>query len=139
MLQTLPGRAYDPRLLDALERLDVAQVGSALVEEEGGGGMPQGMRGNDRHARALTGDFKACVEGLVANGRAVPARENERGAREVDCPRPQPHTLHTFQESEPLLERGRQFWGERKVAEGKVSKARPSAAAQAIILSQVRR
>ena len=82
--------------LMAQKGLHVAQVGSALVEEEGGGGMPQGMSGNDRHARALTGDFKACVEGLVAKGRAVPARKNERGAREVDCPSPQPHALDAF-------------------------------------------
>jgi hypothetical protein len=37
--------------LMAEERLHVAQVGSALVEKEGGGRMTQRMSGNNRHAR----------------------------------------------------------------------------------------
>jgi hypothetical protein len=61
--------------LMAQEGLDVAQVGSALVEKEGSGRMPQGMSGNNRHPRALAGELEACVEGLVAKGRAVPARK----------------------------------------------------------------
>ena len=67
--------------------------------------MTQGMRGDDRYPRALAGELKACVEGLVAKGRAVPARKDERGSREVNSPTPpQPHALHTFQKREPLLE-----------------------------------
>jgi hypothetical protein len=66
--------------LMAQERLDVAQVGSALVEEERGGRMTQGVRGDNRYPRALAGELEACVEGLVAKGRAVPARKDERGS-----------------------------------------------------------
>ena len=89
--------------LMAKEGLHVAQVGSPLVEKERGGRMPQGMGGNDRHPRALAGELEASVEGLVAKGRAVPARKDERRSREVDSPSPQPHALDAFQESEPLL------------------------------------
>ena len=39
--------------------------------------MPQGMGGNDWHPRALAGELEACVEGLVAKGRAVPARKDD--------------------------------------------------------------
>ena len=68
--------------LMAQEGLHVAQVGSALIEKECRGRMPQGMSGNDRH-RARS---QASVEGLVAKGRAVTARKYERGSREVDSP-----------------------------------------------------
>ena len=61
--------------LMAQEGLDVAQVGSPLVEKESRGRMTQGMSGNNRYPRALAGDLKACIEGLVAKGRAVPARK----------------------------------------------------------------
>ena len=47
--------------LMAQEGLHVAQVGSALVEEEGGGRMPQGMSGNNRHPRALTGELETTL------------------------------------------------------------------------------
>jgi hypothetical protein len=80
----------------AQERLHVAQIGSTLVEEERGGRMPQGMSGNNRHPRALAGELEACVEGLVAKGRAVPARKDKRRSREVDSPSPQPHALDAF-------------------------------------------
>jgi hypothetical protein len=73
------------------EGLNVAKVGSALVENERGGRMPQGMGGNDRHPRALAGELEACIEGLVAKGGAVPARKDERRSREVDSPSPQSH------------------------------------------------
>ena len=53
--------------------------------------------------RALAGELEACVEGLVAKGRAVPARKDERRSREVYSPSPQPHALDAFQESEPSL------------------------------------
>ena len=72
----------------AQECLDVAQVGSALVEKESRGRMPQGMSGNNRHPRTLAGELEACVEGLVAKGCAVPARKDERRSREVDSPTP---------------------------------------------------
>jgi hypothetical protein len=86
----------------AEERLDVAQVGSALVEKERRGRMPQGMSGNDWHPRALAGELESCVERLVAKGRAVPARKDKRRSREVDSPTlPQPHAFDAFQESEP--------------------------------------
>jgi hypothetical protein len=78
--------------------------------------MTQRMSGNNRHPRTLAGELEACVEGLVAKGRAVPAGKDERRSREVDSPSPQPHPLHTFQESEPLLERIRQFCCERQIA-----------------------
>ena len=61
--------------LTAQEGLDVAQVGSALVEEECRGRMAQGMSGNDWYPRALAGELETCVEGLVATGRAVPPRK----------------------------------------------------------------
>jgi hypothetical protein len=48
--------------------------------------MPQGMSGNDWHPRALAGEPEACVERLVAKGRAVTARKDERRSREVDFP-----------------------------------------------------
>ena len=103
--------------LMAQEGLHVAQVGSALVEEQRRGRMPQGMRGNHGHPRTLTGELEACVEGLVAKGRAVPARKDERGSREVDSPSPpQPNAFDAFQEGEPLLERVRQFFCERQIA-----------------------
>jgi hypothetical protein len=47
--------------LMAQERLDVAQVGSALVEKERGGRMPQVARGNNQRPRALAGELVACV------------------------------------------------------------------------------
>jgi len=72
--------------LMAQEGLHVAQVGSALVEKERGGPYGAGVRGNNWHPRALAGELEACVEGLVAKGRAVPARKDERRAREVDSP-----------------------------------------------------
>ena len=91
--------------LMAEERLDVAQVGSALIEKECRGRMPQGMSGDDRHPCTLAGELEPYVEGLVAKGRAVPAWKDERGAREVNSPTPpQPHAFDAFQESEPLLE-----------------------------------
>ena len=77
--------------------------------------MPQGMGGDDRHPRALTGELEACVEGLVAKWRAIPARKDERRSREVYSPSPQPHALDAFKESEPFLERIRQFSGEREI------------------------
>ena len=87
--------------LMAQEGLHIAQVGSALVEKECRGRMPQGMRGDDRHPRALAGELEASVKGLVAKGRAIPARKDERGSREVDSPSPQPHAFDAFQEGEP--------------------------------------
>ena len=57
------------------KRLHVAQVGSALVEKERRGRMPQGMSGNDRHPRALAGELEPSVERLVAKGRAVPVAQ----------------------------------------------------------------
>ena len=51
--------------LMAQEGLHVAQVGSALVEKECRGRMPQGMSGNDWHPSTLAGELEACVEGLV--------------------------------------------------------------------------
>ena len=98
------------------KRLDVAQVGSALVEKEGGGRMPQGVSGNDWYPRALAGELEADVEGLIAKGRAVPARKGKPRSRKVDSSRPQPHPLDAFQESEPLLERFRQFSCEGQIA-----------------------
>ena len=74
--------------LMAQERLDIAQVGSALVEQEGGGRMAQRMSGNNRHPRTLAGELEACVEGLVAKGRAVPAWKDERRSREFKLPSP---------------------------------------------------
>jgi hypothetical protein len=47
--------------LMAEERLDVAQVGSPLVEKESRGRMTQGMSGNNRHPRTLAGELEACV------------------------------------------------------------------------------
>ena len=91
------------------EGLDVTQVGSALVEQQRRGCMPQGMGGNDRHPSAFAGELDPGVERLIAKGRAVPARKDERRSREVDSPTPKPHALDTFQESEPFLERIRQF------------------------------
>ena len=84
-----------------LERVATLELRSG---KKRGGRMPQGMSGNNRHPRTLAGELEACVEGLVAKGRAVPARKDERGSREVDSPSPQPHSLYTFQKSEPLLE-----------------------------------
>ena len=79
--------------------------------------MTQGMSGNNRHPRALAGELEPCVEGPVAKGRAVPARKDERGAREVNSPTPpQPHAFDAFQKSEPLLERVRQFFCEGQIA-----------------------
>ena len=63
--------------LMAQEGLHVAQVGSALVEKECRGRVPQGMGGDDRHPRALAGELEPCVEGPVAKGPAVPARKDE--------------------------------------------------------------
>jgi hypothetical protein len=52
--------------------------------------------------RALASELEACVEGLVAKGRAVPAGKDERRSREVDSPTlPQSHAFDAFQESEP--------------------------------------
>ena len=78
--------------LMAQEGLDVAQVGSALVEKEGGGRMAQGMSGNNRHARALASELEARVEGLVAKGRSVPAGKDERRSRKSIPP---PHRSRT--------------------------------------------
>ena len=64
--------------LMAQEGLHVAQVGSAFVEEECRGRMPQGMRGNDRHPRTLAGELEASVKGLVAKGRR-PGQERRAG------------------------------------------------------------
>src|SRR4029077_21051070 len=43
--------------LMAQERLDIAQVGSAFVEQERRRRMPKGMCGNDRHPRTLAGEL----------------------------------------------------------------------------------
>ena len=102
--------------LIAQERLDVAQVGSAFVEEECRSRMPQGMGGNDWHPRALAGELEPSVKGLVAKGSAVPTRKDERGSREIDSSGPQPHALDAFQEGEPSFKRIRQFWGEGQIA-----------------------
>ena len=67
----------------AQERLDVAQVGSPLIEKERGGRMPQGMGGNNGHPRTLAGELEAGVEGLVAKWRAVSARKDERRSRSL--------------------------------------------------------
>jgi hypothetical protein len=48
----------------AQEGLHVAQVGSALVEKECRGRVPQGMGGDDRHPRSLAGELETGVEGL---------------------------------------------------------------------------
>ena len=98
------------RCCDALvsqERLHVTQVGSALVEQERRGRMPKGMGGNYRHPSSLARELDSRVERLIAKGRAVPARENERRSREVDSSALQPHALDTFQKGEPFLERVR--------------------------------
>ena len=77
-------------------------VVSSVCEQERGGRMTQGVRGNNWHPPALTGELDACVECLVAKRRAVPARKDERRSREVDSPTPpQPHAFDAFQESEP--------------------------------------
>ena len=62
--------------LMAQERLHIAQVGSALVEEKSRGRMPKRMCGNDRHPRTLAGEFDPSVERLVAKGSAVTARKD---------------------------------------------------------------
>ena len=59
------------------------------------------------HSQIALGHSQIISE--LTKGRAVPAGKNERRSREVDSPSPQPHPLHTFQKSEPLLERIRQF------------------------------
>jgi hypothetical protein len=59
--------------------------------------MTQGMSGNDRHPCTLAGELEPSVKGLVAKGRAVPARKDERRSREVDSPSPQPHAFDAFQ------------------------------------------
>jgi len=88
--------------LMAQKRLYVSQIGSALVEKECRGRMPQGMSGNNGRPRSLAGELEARVECLVAKLRAVPARKDERRSREVDSPTlPQPHAFDAFQESEP--------------------------------------
>jgi hypothetical protein len=104
--------------LMAEERLHVAQVGSPLVEKESRGRMTKRMSGNHWHPRTLAGELEACVEGLVAKGRAVSARKDERRTRKVDSPSPQPYPLDAFQEGEPLLERIRQFCCEGQIAKG---------------------
>jgi hypothetical protein len=63
--------------------------------------MMQGVRGNNRHPRALAGEFDPSVERLVAKGRTIAAREDEWRSREVHSPTTQPHSLDAFQESEP--------------------------------------
>jgi hypothetical protein len=55
------------------KRLQVTQVGSALVEQERRSRMPKGMGGNDRYSSALAGVLDPGVECLVAKWRAVPA------------------------------------------------------------------
>jgi hypothetical protein len=45
-------------MMEDNEQTSVAQVSSALVEEERGGRMPQGMSGNDWHPRALAGEIE---------------------------------------------------------------------------------
>ena len=104
--------------LMAKKGLHVTQVGSALVEQQRRGRMPKGMSGNDRHPSALAGELDPGVECLVAKGSAVPARKDERRSREVYSPTPQPHALDTFQESEPFLERIRQFFCEGQITKG---------------------
>jgi hypothetical protein len=76
-------RGYCDALM-AQERLHVTQVGSRLVEQERGGRLTQRVRGNDWHLRALAGELEACVERLVAKGRAVSASKDERRSREVN-------------------------------------------------------
>ena len=58
------------------EGLHVTQVGSAFVEKERGGGMPQGMSRNYRHSSALAGELDAGIESLIAKWRAGPARKD---------------------------------------------------------------
>jgi len=72
--------------LMAQERLHVAQVGSALVQQQGGGRMPQRVGGNYRHPRALAGELDACVERLVAKRRTVPARKTSADPAKLTPP-----------------------------------------------------
>ena len=81
--------------LEGTRRQHVAQVGSALVEQDGRDRIPKRMCGNDRHSRTLAGEFDPSVERLVAKASAVTARKDQRRSREVHSPSPQPHALHT--------------------------------------------
>jgi hypothetical protein len=72
----------------AQKRLDVAQVSSALVEQERGGRMPQGMSGNNGHPRALAGELEACVEGLLLKGaQSRPGKTSADPAKLTPPPR----------------------------------------------------
>ena len=84
----------------AQERLNVAQVGSALVEEKRCSRVLQRMSGNDRHPRALAGELDAGVERLVAKARR-PGQERLTEIQRIDFP-PEPHAFDAFQKREPL-------------------------------------
>jgi hypothetical protein len=100
------------------EALHVTQVGSCLVKQQRCCRMPQGMCGNDRHPSTLACKLDPGVKCLVAKGSAVPTGKDERRSREVHSPAPKPHALHTFQESEPFLEQGRQFLCDGQITKG---------------------
>jgi hypothetical protein len=57
--------------------------------------MAQRMSGNNWHPSALTVELDTGVECLIAKGRAVPARKDERRSREVYCPSPQPDPFNS--------------------------------------------
>ena len=87
----------------AKKRLHVAQVGSALVEKERGGRMPQGMSENNRHPRTLAGEFDPSVERLVAKGSAGLGQERlTEIPQSPPPPTPKPHAFTASERSEPL-------------------------------------
>jgi hypothetical protein len=47
-----------------------------------------------------------------------PGQGKRAESREVDSPAPKPHALRTFQESEPFLERDRQFLCDGEITKG---------------------
>jgi hypothetical protein len=59
---------------------------------------------------------RACSQ--ASKWSAIPAGKDERRSREVDSPTPKPHVPHTFQESEPFLERSRQFLCDGQITKG---------------------
>ena len=90
--------------LVAQERLHVAQVGAALVEQERGGRVPQRVGGDGGHAGARARRFEADVECLVAEGPAIPSGKDQPRPRELNSPAAQPHAPDALQKREPLEE-----------------------------------
>jgi hypothetical protein len=64
--------------------------------------MPQRVRGNNRHPRALAGELDAYVNALLLNG--VPSVPGETSADPAEVNSPPPPAAARFQESELLLE-----------------------------------